>query len=346
MSHGMSATLLPSQGDKGLGLGTSHMYIKTESGEIIEFHDRHHPERGKISSDNYSELYEKLYGSVGVKPVDGVLSWQLFAIRMNRDGEMCIATFETVKQANLALKSFCSARRFLSGWDAVEYKNGLSDDQSTYYNHLDDDVIITKMYIRTESGQTLQIYGVYRHIHEIEESRRERYSDYYGRPYIKPVDGASSWQLLLARLDDDSEEICIATFDTLKDASDALDSLEKIYSESGGWDAIEYKEPKINKPKRRGTQTLAKFLAKPVMEFELSVRASNCLETANIKTIREIVTKEEKDMLEYKNFGRASLNEIKEQLANMGLSLGMNLDDMDWDPDIAEEYTGPDVLSH
>ena len=44
------------------------MYIKTESGEIIEFHDRRHPERGEISKDNYSELYEKLYGSVGVKP--------------------------------------------------------------------------------------------------------------------------------------------------------------------------------------------------------------------------------------------------------------------------------------
>ena len=250
--------------------------------------------------------------------------------------EVCIATFDTVKQANLALKSFCRDRKLLSGWDAVEYKNGLSDDPSAYDSHLDHDVIITMMYIRMESGQTLQIYGVYRHIHEIEESSRESYSDYYGRPYIKPVDGASSWQPLSARLDDDSEEICIATFDTLKDASDALDSLEKVYRKSGGWDAIEYKEPEINKSKLRGTQTLAKFLAKPVMELELSVRASNCLETENIETIRELVTKEEKDMLEYKNFGRTSLNEIKEQLANMGLSLGMNLDDIEWDSDIDE----------
>lgn len=70
-----------------------------------------------------------------------------------------------------------------------------------------------------------------------------------------------------------------------------------------------------------------RYLAKPVADLELSVRAGNCLETANIKIIRELVVKNEKDMLEYKNFGKTSLNEIKDQLANMGLSLGMNLDD-------------------
>ena len=91
-------------------------------------------------------------------------------------------------------------------------------------------------------------------------------------------------------------------------------------------------EPEIDEAKLRRNR----YLAKPVSELELSVRASNCLETANIKTIRELVTKEEKDMLEYKNFGRTSLNEIKEQLANMGLSLGMKLDDLD-DADIGEE---------
>ncbi len=91
-------------------------------------------------------------------------------------------------------------------------------------------------------------------------------------------------------------------------------------------------EPEIDEAKLRRNR----YLAKPVSELELSVRASNCLETANIKTIRELVTKEEKDMLEYKNFGRTSLNEIKEQLANMGLALGMELDDLD-DADIGEE---------
>ena len=91
-------------------------------------------------------------------------------------------------------------------------------------------------------------------------------------------------------------------------------------------------EPEIDEAKLRRNR----YLAKPVSELELSVRASNCLETANIKTIRELVTKEEKDMLEYKNFGRTSLNEIKEQLANMGLTLGMKLDDLD-DADLTEE---------
>ena len=91
------------------------MYIKTESGEIIEFHDRHHPKIREISRDNYTELYEKIYGQVDVKPVDGKSSWQLFAIRMNRDGEMCLATFDTVKEANQALKSFCRAHGSLNG---------------------------------------------------------------------------------------------------------------------------------------------------------------------------------------------------------------------------------------
>ena len=70
-----------------------------------------------------------------------------------------------------------------------------------------------------------------------------------------------------------------------------------------------------------------RYLSKPVADLELSVRAGNCLETANIKTIRELVVKNEKEMLEYKNFGKTSLNEIKDQLANMGLTLGMHLDD-------------------
>ena len=98
-------------------------------------------------------------------------------------------------------------------------------------------------------------------------------------------------------------------------------------------------EPEIDEAKLRRNR----YLAKPVSELELSVRASNCLETANIKTIRELVTKEEKDMLEYKNFGRTSLNEIKEQLANMGLTLGMDPDDMD-DADIGEDDMERDSL--
>jgi DNA-directed RNA polymerase subunit alpha len=67
-------------------------------------------------------------------------------------------------------------------------------------------------------------------------------------------------------------------------------------------------------------------LDKSVEELELSVRSYNCLKNANIRTIRELVQKTEGEMLKTKNFGRKSLNEIKEILTSMGLSLGMKLD--------------------
>jgi DNA-directed RNA polymerase subunit alpha len=67
-------------------------------------------------------------------------------------------------------------------------------------------------------------------------------------------------------------------------------------------------------------------LDKSVEELELSVRSYNCLKNANIRTIRELVQKTEGEMLKTKNFGRKSLNEIKEILTTMGLSLGMRMD--------------------
>jgi DNA-directed RNA polymerase subunit alpha len=67
-------------------------------------------------------------------------------------------------------------------------------------------------------------------------------------------------------------------------------------------------------------------LDKSVEELELSVRSYNSLKNANIRTIRELVQKTEGEMLKTKNFGRKSLNEIKEILSGMGLSLGMRLD--------------------
>jgi DNA-directed RNA polymerase subunit alpha len=69
------------------------------------------------------------------------------------------------------------------------------------------------------------------------------------------------------------------------------------------------------------------YLSKPVAELELSVRSANCLEAANIITIKDLVTKTEQEMLKYRNFGRKSLNEIKTILNEMGLSFGMVLDD-------------------
>ncbi|MCX7928047.1 MAG: DNA-directed RNA polymerase subunit alpha [Candidatus Omnitrophica bacterium] len=64
----------------------------------------------------------------------------------------------------------------------------------------------------------------------------------------------------------------------------------------------------------------------PISELELSVRSSNCLREANIRTIADLVRKTEDEMLSFKNFGKKSLSEVKQLLANMGLSLGMNVD--------------------
>ena len=71
---------------------------------------------------------------------------------------------------------------------------------------------------------------------------------------------------------------------------------------------------------------LNRYLLKKVDELELSVRSANCLQNANIRYIGELVQKTEAEMLKTKNFGRKSLKEIKEILAEMGLSLGMKLD--------------------
>jgi len=67
-------------------------------------------------------------------------------------------------------------------------------------------------------------------------------------------------------------------------------------------------------------------LYKTINELELSVRAANCLRNANIRYIGELVQKTEADMLKTKNFGRKSLNEIKQILNEMGLSLGIKVD--------------------
>ncbi len=72
-------------------------------------------------------------------------------------------------------------------------------------------------------------------------------------------------------------------------------------------------------------EKLRELLGRSVEEMELSVRSSNCLKTANIKTIGELVSKSDNEMLRYRNFGRKSLNEIKESLTQMGLGLGMDL---------------------
>jgi DNA-directed RNA polymerase subunit alpha len=77
--------------------------------------------------------------------------------------------------------------------------------------------------------------------------------------------------------------------------------------------------------KKRAVEDLREKLTKNVDELELSVRSQNCLKNANIQSILELVQKTEQEILQTKNFGRKSLNEIKEVLEGMGLQLGMNI---------------------
>jgi len=79
-------------------------------------------------------------------------------------------------------------------------------------------------------------------------------------------------------------------------------------------------------PSDRGLDRVSDQLNRSVEELELSVRSYNCLKNANIQTIGELVQKTEAEMLRTKNFGRKSLNEIKEILGSMGLALGMKPD--------------------
>ena len=73
-------------------------------------------------------------------------------------------------------------------------------------------------------------------------------------------------------------------------------------------------------------QKLKKILNMSVNEIELSVRAANCLNNANITTVGQLAMKTEQEMLKYRNFGKKSLNEIKDKLTALGLSLGMKFD--------------------
>jgi DNA-directed RNA polymerase subunit alpha len=67
-------------------------------------------------------------------------------------------------------------------------------------------------------------------------------------------------------------------------------------------------------------------LSMSVQELDLSVRANNCLESAKIQTVRDLVKKTDADLLKVRSFGKTSLREVKRKLADMGLSLGMDLD--------------------
>lgn len=91
----------------------------------------------------------------------------------------------------------------------------------------------------------------------------------------------------------------------------------------------------VEEKKDSSSPKLNDNLFRSVDDLELSVRSANCLKNANIRYIGELVVRSEAEMLKTKNFGRKSLNEIKEILAEMGLSLGMKIDGwppVGWDP--------------
>jgi len=115
----------------------------------------------------------------------------------------------------------------------------------------------------------------------------------------------------------------ISPDEALKDATAILkrhlDVFDEVSSEEREFE-IEGKE--VSEEQNR----LRKLLNMSVNEIELSVRAANCLNNANITTVGELCMKSEQEMLKYRNFGKKSLNEIKAKLEQLGLSLGMKID--------------------
>lgn len=99
-----------------------------------------------------------------------------------------------------------------------------------------------------------------------------------------------------------------------------LDVFDKVSEESVEFDS---EQTEVSEEQNK----LRKLLNMSVNEIELSVRAANCLNNANITTVGELAMKSEQEMLKYRNFGKKSLNEIKAKLEQLGLSLGMKIDE-------------------
>ena len=113
-------------------------------------------------------------------------------------------------------------------------------------------------------------------------------------------------------------------------ANEAVDAAAKVLqSHVELFVDFETKRPPEKAREDEERARLKELLGRNVNELELSVRAVNCLEMADIRTIRDLVGKSDAEMLKYRNFGRKSLNEIKEVLTGMGLSLGMDISDIE-----------------
>jgi len=103
-------------------------------------------------------------------------------------------------------------------------------------------------------------------------------------------------------------------------------------------DLVEFEENEKQIDAER--EELRRRLGMSVNEIELSVRAANCLNNANITTVGELAQKTEAEMLKYRNFGKKSLNEIKQKLTDLGLSLGMT-----FEPDLLKPVSGGEPRS-
>ena len=112
--------------------------------------------------------------------------------------------------------------------------------------------------------------------------------------------------------------------EALKTAGAVLRKHLDVFVDYDGPESLEFEDS--NKKDAEERERLKKLLNMSVNEIELSVRAANCLNNANIATVGELAQKTEADMLKYRNFGKKSLTEIKEKLVSLGLSLGYKFD--------------------
>lgn len=112
--------------------------------------------------------------------------------------------------------------------------------------------------------------------------------------------------------------------EALKTAAAVLRRHVDVFVDYAGEETLEFDD--ADKKDADDRERLRKLLNMSVNEIELSVRAANCLNNANISTVGELASKTEADMLKYRNFGKKSLTEIKAKLVQLGLSLGYKFD--------------------
>jgi DNA-directed RNA polymerase subunit alpha len=98
------------------------------------------------------------------------------------------------------------------------------------------------------------------------------------------------------------------------------------YFEPGADLAVDEARVMADEEAEKQAARMREMLSKPIEELDLSVRARNCLDAENLATVGDLVRKTEADLLKIKNFGKTSLKEIKKKLSDLGLSLGMNVD--------------------